>query len=269
MTSNSPAIQPTIQTPQIYLSRGNGGCALAGDLGGIAIVIDALRASTTIAALFTHGIARVTVVAKVEDALALAKTAPEALLIGERGGERVPGFHLGNSPLEVLASPRLDGRMAIFTSSNGAQRLTACRNAMHTLVGSVANATVLAAWTRRVAEAEQRAVVLIAAGQYPDENFISPEDEATAAYLAGRIGLPISAESRAAFQHWEREIVVNGLATIYRGSRHAQRLMEIGYGNDVVFCSRVDTSPTLPMVTSPVRLEGRQIGVVVEAGVSW
>jgi len=250
--------------PHIYLSRGRGGCARAGELAAIAVVIDALRASTTIAALFTQGIARVSVVAKVEDAFALGKTLPDAVLIGERGGERLPGFQFGNSPLEVLASPRLDGRTAIFTSSNGAQRLTACRHAAHTLVGSVANATQLAAWVRQTAEVEGRPVVLIAAGQYPDEAFISPEDEVTGAYLAARIGLPISAESHAAFRHWEHETILHGLTLVFRASRHAQRLMEIGYGNDVSFCARTDTCPALPMVTGPIQLHGRQIGVEVK-----
>ncbi len=79
---------------------------------------------------------------------------PGALLIGERGGERLDGFHLGNSPLEIFASPDFAARTAIFTSSNGAQRLTACLHAYRALVGSVSNAADVVEWTRRAAEAE-------------------------------------------------------------------------------------------------------------------
>jgi 2-phosphosulfolactate phosphatase len=248
---------------QIFLSRGVEGCALAVHQAGMAIVVDALRASTTLALLCDRGAGRIQVIARVEDALALARITPNALLVGERGGERIPGFQLGNSPHEVLASPPLAGRTVIFTSSNGAQRLAACQGAAVTLVGSTANATAVAEWTRAHAESSGRSVVCIAAGKYPDEGFVSPEDEATCAYLSMRIGLPIADESLPTFQQWEHTVVLEGLESIFRHSKHAQRLMEIGYGDDVIFCARPDTSKALPMVTGSVLLENAQIGVEV------
>lgn len=247
--------------PRIYLSRGSEGCTLAVRHAGIAIVVDALRASVTIATLFAQGVARVLVVADVDDARALAAGVPDALTIGERGGERLPGFDLGNSPLEVMASPRMDDRTAIFTSSNGAQRLTACGGAAQTLIGGVANATAVAEWARGFAEESHRDIVLIAAGKYPDESYISPEDEATCTYLATRIGLPIAEESHAVFAQWEREMILHGLEDIFRHSRHAQRLMEIGYGDNVLFCTRPDTVGTVPIAVGPVLSGNRQIGV--------
>jgi len=248
---------------KIYLTRGKEGCALAERLGAIAIVVDALRASATLAALLEHGISRILVIASVEDARAHAACEPDALLVGERGGERLDGFHLGNSPLEIIAAPDFAARTAIFTSSNGAQRLAACLHAHRTLVGSVSNAGAVVEWTRRTAVADQRPVVLIAAGQYPDENFISPEDESTCAYLAARLGLPIAADAQAAFAHLEREFILHGLADIFHHSAHAQRLMKIGYSEDVLFCARADTLRTLPVVSGPVMLGDRLIGVEV------
>jgi len=250
---------------QIYLSRGQRGCALAGEVSAIAIVVDALRASATIAALLDHGVASIQVIATVEDARALARQSPDALLVGERGGERLPGFHLGNSPLEVLASSRLEGRTTIFTSSNGAQRLTACHGAACILVGAAGNARCVAAWARRHADRTGCPVNLIAAGQFPDETFISPEDEATCAYLAARIGLPLHPDSRAPFAHWQGEMIRDGLEATYRNSAHARRLMEIGYAEDVLFCARADTLAALPIVTGPVALAGRLVGVEVRA----
>jgi len=247
----------------IYLTRGRAGCALSGQVSAIAIVVDALRASTTLAALLDHGVERIQVTARVEDARKLAKETPDALLVGERRGERLPGFHLGNSPLEVLASPRLDGCHAIFTSSNGAQRLTACHGAGRILVGTVANAHAVADWTRRQADATGRPVDLIAAGKFPDEDFISPEDEAACAYLAGRIGLPLHPDAHESFIYWECELILRGLEEIFRSSRHAQRLMEIGYGEDVIFCTRPDTLASLPVVCGPVLLNGHQVGVEI------
>ncbi len=252
-----------IAPSQIHLTRGVAGCRLAATAHAVAIVVDALRASTTIALLLDHGVTRVQVVAEVDDARALADDTPGALLVGERRGERLPGFHLGNSPLEVMASPRMDGRTAIFTSSNGAQRLTACEEADRVLVGAVCNATAVAEWTRQYADATGRPVVFVAAGKYPDEAFISPEDEATCTYLAFRTGLPIAEDACAYADQWERELIFHGLETIFRTSRHAQRLMEIGYSEDVFFCARPDTSAALPVVTGPVFLHDRRIGVEV------
>lgn len=249
-------------TARIYLSRGSAGCALARHQG-IAIVVDALRASTTMAALLAHGVARILVVARVEDALQVARDEPDALLVGERGGERLPGFDLGNSPMEVFASPRMDGRTVVFTSSNGAQRLTACNGAQAVLVGAVADATALAEYARRSAMHSGRAIVLVSAGKYPDEQFVSPEDEASCAYLAWRIGLPIAEESQALFARWEQTLILHGLEAIFRQSPHARRLMEIGYSEDVLYCARVDTLTTVPLVTGAVHLGDRQVGVEV------
>lgn len=249
--------------PQLHLTRGGLGCALAARTAAVAIVVDALRASTTIATLFDHGLARLLVIADVDDARALAAEMPDATLIGERGGERLPGFHLGNSPLEVLASPRMDGQIGIFTSSNGAQRLTACTGADHTLVGSVCNATAIATWVRPYVERVERDVVCIAAGKHPDEQFISPEDEATCTYLAWRIGLPITESCCAFAEPWERALILDGLETIFRSSRHAQRLMEIGYAEDVFYCARPDTVAAVPAVVAPVMYRGQRIGVEV------
>ena len=252
-----------MNAPQIFLSRGAAGCRLAVEQHGVAIVVDALRASVTIATLLAQGVERILVVARVDDARALAEITPAALLVGERGGERIPGFHLGNSPLEVLASPCLDGRTAIFTSSNGAQRLTGCAGTPYILVGGMANASVVAEWTRAHTEQTGRSAVCIAAGQFPDETFISPEDEAVGVYLAQRTGLPIAEPSRANFAHWRHELLLQGMEQIFRQSRHAQRLMEIGYAEDVLYCARPDTVSTLPIVTAPVLLHDRQIGVEV------
>lgn len=194
-----------------FITRGTAGCQLAVQLQAIAIVVDALRASTTIALLFEHGIERIQVVAQVEDALALSHSMPGAFLVGERGGERLPGFHFGNSPKEILASPRMDGRTAIFTSSNGAQRLTACAGASVVLVSTVSNAGAVVNYVRNLTNHTKKSVVFIAAGQFPDEEFISPEDDASCVYLAAQLGLHIAPSSQQCYAQWECSLSSEGL----------------------------------------------------------
>lgn len=252
---------PSEHSPHIHLTRGLDGCELAVRLGAIAIVVDALRASATIPALFERGAERVLVVAQVEDTHALADAIPGVLLVGERNEERLPGFDFGNSPLDVLEAPRMDGRTVIFTSSNGAQRLTASRGADRLYVGTTSNAAVLAALVRPYAEDAARDVVLISAGKYPDETFISDEDDATCAYLADRLGLPLAAGSQAEFARWVDAIRRQGLEAIFCAARHAHRLDALGRHADVLFCARPDTLPVLPGFVAPVLLEGREVGV--------
>ncbi len=251
--------------PSLHLSRGVAGCELANRLRGVAVIVDALRASTTLAALFDHGAARVLVTAALEDACALTGALPDAVLVGERDCLPPAGFHLGNSPREVLAGPRLDGRTVIFTSSNGAQRLTACGGARHILVGTVANAAAVAARARALAEAEECDIVFVGAGKYPDETYVAPEDEAAAAYLAAAVGLPIAAASREAFAYWQREIAARGLAHIFAHSPHAAVLARHRLAADIALCATPDLLCAVPEVTGSVELAGRGAGVELRA----
>jgi 2-phosphosulfolactate phosphatase len=70
---------------------------------GIAVVIDVFRAFSVAAYAFDAGAARVLPVAAIEDAKALGRRFPGAVLAGERHARRLPGFDIGNSPTEVRA----------------------------------------------------------------------------------------------------------------------------------------------------------------------
>ncbi len=250
----------------MHLSRGVAGCELANRYRGVAVIVDALRASTTLAALFDHGAARVLVTAALDDACALNVDMPDTVLVGERNCLPPAGFHLGNSPREVLAGPRLDGRTVVFTSSNGAQRLTACGGARHILVGTVANTAAVAARARALAEAEDCDIVFVGAGKYPDETYIAPEDEAAAAYLAAAAGLSIADPSREEFAYWQREIAARGLEHIFTHSPHAVFLVRHQLAADITFCATPDLLRAVPEVTGYVELAGGGAGVELRAG---
>ncbi len=72
--------------PTLHFIEGEDGCTFARDRHCVAVVVDALRASATAAALLSHGAKRVLVVRDVEDAFDAQGAWPEALLYGERGG---------------------------------------------------------------------------------------------------------------------------------------------------------------------------------------
>ena len=88
--------------------------------GGVAVVIDVLRASTTLIQALASGATAVYPVAEVDEARELAEAfrGERVLLGGERGGRPIPGFDLGNSPCEY--TPEVcRGARVIFTTTNG------------------------------------------------------------------------------------------------------------------------------------------------------
>jgi 2-phosphosulfolactate phosphatase len=103
------------------------------------VVVDAFRASTTIAVLVSKG-ARVVPVASVEEA-ASART---DFRIGERGSAKVAGFDFGNSPTEIMGSEIPPGSKIACSTTNGTRVVEAARGARTILTGAFVNAGILA-----------------------------------------------------------------------------------------------------------------------------
>jgi 2-phosphosulfolactate phosphatase len=113
-------------------------------------VIDVLRATTTLVHAFAHGAARACAFATAAEAQAArARYGPdEALLCGERGGLRIPGFDLGNSPSEY-APERVAGRTLLVTTTNGTRALARTADAGRQVLAAFVN---LPAAARRLAQ---------------------------------------------------------------------------------------------------------------------
>ena len=88
--------------------------------GRTVFVLDILRATTAMCAALNHGAKAMLPVASTEEALRLAQTigSADVLLAGEKNCVRIPGFHLGNSPLEMTESA-VRGKTIIITTTNG------------------------------------------------------------------------------------------------------------------------------------------------------
>ena len=132
--------------------------------GGIAVVIDVIRASTTITTALAEGAASVVPVATVDAARGRRQQlGGNTLLGGERGGVRIEGFDLGNSPREYTRQ-RVGGHDIVFTTTNGTAALAACDGAAVILIGSLVNRTAVAAAARAAATQLGAAVHLVCAG---------------------------------------------------------------------------------------------------------
>jgi 2-phosphosulfolactate phosphatase len=107
------------------------------------VVVDVLRASSSIVTLLESGAWRVVPAPSVEGARALKETLPDHLLCGERSGVPPEGFDFGNSPAEFT---RVDvaGRAVILATSNGTRIMASLADAPSTLVGCLLNRTACA-----------------------------------------------------------------------------------------------------------------------------
>lgn len=110
--------------------------------GKTVVVIDILRATTTVAYALKAGVPRIMPCLEVAEARELARKFRQAgedvLLGGERGGLPIAGFDLGNAPDEYVPD-RVGGRPMVFTTTNGTRALMRCVGAHRVLLGSFAN----------------------------------------------------------------------------------------------------------------------------------
>ena len=122
---------------------GSSGCRAAVESQGVAVMVDALRASATITSLMAAGARRVWVATEVDQAHAMKERAGDVFLVGEREGFPPLGFDVGNSPRGVM-DLSLKGREVVFTSTTGAARLGQLEGTALALVGSPVNASLVA-----------------------------------------------------------------------------------------------------------------------------
>ncbi len=140
-----------------------------------AVIVDVLRATSTLTYALANGAARVLPVASPDAAFALRRQEPTALLCGEREGRLIPGFDLGNSPAEYTRE-RVGGRPLIFASTNGSIAMLNARAAHRRILGAFVNAGAVAA-----AVARESRVTIVCAGKL---GHLSLEDAAFAGWLA-------------------------------------------------------------------------------------
>src|SRR3954452_22855425 len=113
--------------------------------GKSVFVIDILRATTSMCAALSRGAKAISPVAPTEEPLRLAQTigSADVLLAGEKDCIRIPGFHLGNSPLEMSESA-VRGKTLIVTTTNGTKAFLACQGAAAVFSAAAPNLSVAA-----------------------------------------------------------------------------------------------------------------------------
>ena len=251
----------------------------------VAIVVDALRASSTVTAMFDAGAGAVIVAADPADAFSIVGDERERYLIcGESGGLPPAGFDYGNSPRQI-AELDLAGREVVLSTSNGTRALRAVAEARLALVGCGRNVSAVSSFALGQAERTASDLTLVCAGDERGTLF-SLEDLFFAGYLVERIarlrdfswpvdesdprsGDPscwVLDESAVAARRLYRSYLPPGpvdsqpspetVLAVFREARNGHSLPRIGYGPDLEYCAQVDCSAALPRLS---RHDGRLV----------
>jgi 2-phosphosulfolactate phosphatase len=211
------------------------------------IVIDVLRAATCIVTALANGCAGIVPVATPEDARVRLAAHPGALVAGERRGEPLEGFDLGNSPLEFTRE-RIGGRTVIMTTSNGTRALLAARGAPAIGVAAFVNVDAAAAW----AVAARRDVLLLCSGE---RGARSLEDHVCAGLLAERV-LASEPAARATAAAEEATALARpygkDVGRLAQDSSWARHLASRGRAADVAACLTLDTAALVPIYRADV-----------------
>lgn len=212
------------------------------------IVVDVLRASTTIVAAFESGARSVRPVLSVEDARELATKLPEALLCGERHGLPPNGFDLGNSPLGYTSDVVRDQDL-ILTTTNGTRALSMLSDAQRVFIGSLTNRS-------SVCEAvESMDTTIICAGT---DGQVSLDDCYVAGCMVERMiqrghkatktARQVNDASRESFREHGSHFVVLRITT------HGKRLCDLGFEDDIKDAASIDSVRIVPEYNPATRL---------------
>lgn len=233
-----------------HVIEGTEGCAFAAKHRAVAVVVDALRASATAAALLHAGALEILAVPGVNDALAARRERPDVLLYGERGGLPPEGFDYGNSPAEAHHAA---GRRVVFTTTTGAGRLSQCAGAAAVLMGTVVNASAAVAAVRRLAGPDG-GVVFIPAGLMDDPAFDAQEDRAAAVFLVERLRAACPrveiGEGRDLHAAYAARLAEEGILRLFETAPHAEKLRRIHLESDIPLCAEPDRYPAVPLAAA-------------------
>jgi 2-phosphosulfolactate phosphatase len=224
--------------------------------GAAAVVIDVLRASTTILYALDAGATTVVPCLEIADARALAKQYPtgDVRLGGERHGVAIEGFDLGNSPEEYTAE-RVGGRTVVLTTTNGTRAMIHAREAKDVLIGAFVNASAIV--TRLLAEPK---VCILCAGT---DGQISEDDTLVAGLLVdqlhrrGGMECEQNAQATVAREQWLRAFArpqaIGGeplsaerLAERLRPTLGARNLIALGLDDDILAAAQIDRFDIVP-----------------------
>ncbi|QLE56544.1 2-phosphosulfolactate phosphatase family protein [Nostoc sp. TCL26-01] len=218
-----------------------------------AIAVDVLRATSTIATVLSAGGEAVQVFSDLEQLIAVSETWPaqKRLRAGERGGAKVAGFELGNSPLDC--TPELvEGRRLFISTTNGTRALKRIEDSPTVLTAAFINR---AAVVNYLVEKQPETVWIVGSGW---EGSFSLEDTACAGAIAHGVveqshlppedvaGNDEVISAIALYSQWQKDLL-----GLFHHASHGKRLVRLDCHEDLKYCSQTDVLAVLPTQQEP------------------
>lgn len=209
------------------------------------LVVDILRATTTITTFFERGGRLLMPVATVEEARALRAEDPSRLLMGERNALPPEGFDIGNSPRELERELLKGCPFAVMTTTNGTLALArVASEGVPVMAACARNAGAVVG--KAISQGER--IGILCAGRYGRQAL---DDTACAGLLTDFFrrlapALVLDDGARLALTYWREG--AGDLESLVRQAAHAGILEEAGLGEDIPFCCAIDCSQMVPVL---------------------
>ncbi len=208
--------------------------------GKVVVVIDVLRATTTMTVALDQGATKVIPVESIEECLSY-KDKPDHILAGERGGQKVEGFSYGNSPFEYMDGV-VKGKTLVLTTTNGTRAIKMSSDAKEILIGGFLNFSALTRWLLN----ESTDTVLLCSGWRDKFNL---EDTIFAGAIINNLKDYFLVDSDSAFA--AEKLYLNSRRNMLhymKQSSHYKRLAKFGVVNDIKYCLRPDLTNVVPIL---------------------
>jgi 2-phosphosulfolactate phosphatase len=214
--------------------------------GHLLVAIDVLRASTTICQALVAGARDILPVAEIEEAKRLAESLGQenTLLCGEREGRIIPGFDLGNSPLEY-PSEKVKDKTLVMCTTNGTALLARLKG-VETVIAGFVNAGAV---VRHLGSLKGDMAVFCAGlhGGFSLEDAVCGGTIVAGleSRLARRERVLLSdgaLAGKALFQRWGKN-----LPGLFKVAHHARYLASLGFERDLAFAARMNSLPVVPV----------------------
>jgi 2-phosphosulfolactate phosphatase len=202
-----------------------------------------LRATSCMTTAFAHGIKSIAPFATLDDCLAMK--AQQHFTAGERNGEKVEGFDLGNSPFEYMEE-NLKGKNIAFTTTNGTQAIIKSLGAKEIIIGSFLNLSAVVEYLKN----GSNNILVVCAGW---KGRFSLEDTLFAGAIVELIKehAAVECDSPLAAQHLYN-LAKKDLVSFLKDSSHVKRLNRLDIHKDIVFCLTPDQYDVVPKLKNGI-----------------
>ena len=217
--------------------------------GKITVVVDVLRATTTIITALMNGAKEIVPVGSVEFAMKASSNmfGGQTLICGERNAKKIDGFNLGNSPLE-FTNDVISGKSLVFFTTNGTKAIVKAKYSDEVIIASFLNISAVAKYLVEL----NKPFEILCAGK---NNSFCLEDTV----FAGKLIAEILTQTE------DVELTDSGLASaaiaktfgknlkkMFAESEHGKFLIENGFEEDLKYCAKLNVTNDIPVYASNI-----------------